>query len=217
MTLNLGNIPLILIFLSLLEILFILIPAFISSKITKKTLLEEIKEMGFSKPFKSNKLITIQILSGLGIGITLYVIIGIIFSFIVNNLFIPIFGMDFVQNGVENAISVQPYNPSILELSILLIIQIIIIAPCEEAFFRGFLITKLDLKLRRRYSILFSSSFFALYHTPLFFIPFSTVIVYFPYYFLIALVLAFVFVKFKNSIIPCITAHSIFNILSLLI
>ena len=49
MTFDLGKDPIILISLSFLEILLILIPALIASRVEKKPFLEELKEMGFQK------------------------------------------------------------------------------------------------------------------------------------------------------------------------
>ncbi|MFX1502753.1 MAG: type II CAAX prenyl endopeptidase Rce1 family protein, partial [Promethearchaeota archaeon] len=92
----------------------------------------------------------------------------------------------------------------------------IITGPCEEAFFRGFLIKKLKVKLKLSYSIIFSSIIFTLYHIPPFLVPLTTIITYFGYYFAFGVLLSLVFVYFKYSLIPCSVAHSCFNILILL-
>jgi len=217
MALNLGANPLILILLSLCEVFFVIIPALISSRISKKPFLEEIKNMGFSNNFRDFKYLLTNILIGLLIGVSLFLISGFLMNFILNFLIIPIFGVEFLQEGLNNAISTQPYYPTVTEFTIIIIIQIIIIGPCEEAFFRGFLITKLSLKIKIVYSILLSSFFFALYHTPPFIVPITTIITFYFYYFIIGLVFAFTFIKFNRLLMPCFVAHSIFNILVLLI
>ena len=217
MTINLGTNFLLLIILSLMEILFIIIPALISSKIRKITFFMELSEMGFLRGLRTYKQLILKVISGLTIGALLFLISPYLLSLITNSVLIPLFGVEFVQNGIENAISTQPVNPSLIELSILIIIQITIIGPCEEAFFRGFLISKFNKKVKLKYAILFSSLIFTFYHTPFFLVPISTIILFFPYYFVIGLILALVFVYFKYSLLPCIVAHSIFNIFILLL
>jgi membrane protease YdiL (CAAX protease family) len=216
MTLNLGAYPLILILLSLFDLLFIFIPTFISSRFSKKPVFSEIKELGFYSIFRNYKHFLIHLMFGLLFGVLLFFISGFILSLIINYLFLSVFGIEFLQEGINNAISTQPFYPSPVELTILIIIQIIIIGPCEEAFFRGFLITKFNYKIKIIYSILLSSLLFTFYHTPPFLVPFSTIITFFPYYFVIGLFLALIYIKFNRSLIPCCIAHSLFNILILL-
>ena len=217
MTINLGTNFLLLIILSLMEILFIIIPALISSKIGKSTFLMELSEMGFSRGLRPFRQAILKIIAGLTIGALLFVISPYLLSFITNLVLIPLFGGEFVQNGIENAISTLPVNPSLIELSILIIIHIFVTGPSEEAFFRGFLISKFNKKVKLRYAILFSSLIFTFYHTPFFLVPISTIILFFPYYFAIGLILALVFVYSKYSLLPCFVAHSIFNIFILLL
>lgn len=213
MTIQLGENPWILIWLMLLELLFIIVPSLISSRIEKKPIKEIILDMGFQK----NENITIKIIAGISFGI-LFFFIGnylIIFfrDFIVKNLF----GVQFIQQGQSGAITVTPIQPNLIQIIILIILQIIIIGPCEEAFFRGFLIKRLNEKLKLQYSIIISAICFALYHVPPFLVPVTTVITFFGYYFTFGVFLSLIFIYFENSIIPSSVAHSSFNIFILLL
>ena len=213
MAIQLGENPWVLIGLIFLELLFIIIPALISSKLEKKPFQEIIKDMGFQK----NDYLFIKVISGLSLGI-LFFFFGnylIIFfrDFITRNLF----GSDFVELGREGAISTEPIHPNLIQLVILVILNLIIIGPCEEAFFRGFLVKKLETKLKLTYSIVISSIFFTFYHVPPFLVPITTITTFFGYYFTFGLILSLIFVYFEYSLIPCSIAHSCFNILILLI
>ncbi|HDZ18620.1 MAG TPA: CPBP family intramembrane metalloprotease [archaeon] len=213
MAIQLGENPWILILLMFLELFLIIVPGFISSRIEKKPISEVILDMGFQK----NENFIIKIIAGISFGI-LFFFIGnyiIIFfrDFIVKNLF----GVQFIQQGQSGAIIVTPIQPNLVQIIILIILQIIIIGPSEEAFFRGFIIKKLNEKLKLQYSIIISAICFTLYHVPPFLVPLTTIITFFGYYFTFGLILSLIFINFENSIIPNSVAHSCFNILILLL
>jgi len=215
MAIDLGKDPIILISLSFLEILLILIPALIASKVEKKPFLAELKEMGFQRKQTSLKKILFKVISGLLIGIIFFLISGYIISFFVNFLVQIIFGAQFVEEGLNNAISTTPINPTIIQLIMLIAIQILV-ALCEEGFFRGFIIKKSHRKIKLVYSIIISSIIFSLYHVPPFLVPLSTIITFFGYYFSFGIFLSLTFVFFKNSLLPSSIAHFTLNILILL-
>ena len=68
MVVQLGKNTWVLIGLIFLEVLFVLVPAFISSKIEKKTFKKLLSEMGFQK----NEDIFIKIIVGLNIGVIFF-------------------------------------------------------------------------------------------------------------------------------------------------
>ncbi|MFW9998888.1 MAG: lysostaphin resistance A-like protein [Candidatus Hodarchaeota archaeon] len=213
MTIQLGENPWILIGLTIFELLFVIVPALVSSKLEKISFKDAINQMGFQK----NEDILIKIISGLSFGI-LFFFFGnyiIIFfrDFIVRNLF----GSEFIELGQEGVIDTTPILPNLGQLIILVILQIIIIGPCEEAFFRGYLIQKIKTKLKISYSIIISSIFFTIYHLPPLLVPITTIITFFGYYFIFGILLSLIYVYYNYSIIPCSIAHSCFNILILLI
>jgi len=180
MAIDLGKDPIILIILSFLEILLILIPALIASKVEKKPFLVELKEMGFQKTPTTLRKMLLKVVFGF--------LIGIIFFFI----------------------------SSFIQLIILVAIQVVIVAPCEEGFFRGFIIRKSHKKMKLFYSIIFSSFIFTIYHVPPFLVPLSTIVTFFGYYFSFGILLSLTFVLFKNSLLPSSIAHFTLNILILL-
>ena len=128
-----------------------------------------------------------------------------------------LFGTQFVEQGVENAITTEPFNPTITQLIIIITIQIIIVGPCEEGFFRGFIIKKSQKKMKLIYSVILSTFIFTIYHVPPFLVPGSTIITFFGYFFTLGMLLALTFIFFKNSLLPSSIAHSMFNILILIL
>ena len=217
MVINLGKDPWILIALTFLEVLFILLPALIASKVEKKTFKEELIEMGFQKNKDPILLVFIKISTGIGIGILFFFLGGYLIFFFRIFITESLFGTTFVKQADEGAISTQPIEPDLIQLIIIIIIQILIIGICEEAFFRAFIIKKCNIKLNLANSIIISSVFFSLYHVPPFLVPFTTTITYFGYYFAFGILLSLIFIYFNYSIIPNSVAHSVFNILIIIL
>jgi len=217
MAINLGRDPSLLIVITFFEIFLILIPALIASKIEKRPIIEEIREMGFQKTPNSLKNFTLKIFLGLLIGTLFYFFSSFVLSFFTNFIVQILFGRQFVEEGVANAITTAPFNPTITQLIIIITIQIIIVGPCEEGFFRGFIIKKSQKKMKLIYSVILSTFIFAIYHVPPFLVPVSTIITYFGYFFTLGTLLALTFTYFKNSLLPVSIAHSMFNILILIL
>jgi len=213
MTINLGQNPWVLIGLSFFELLFVIVPALISSQLEKKSIINTIRDMGFQK----NEDIFIKIISGISFGILFFFFGGYIIVFFRDFFIRNLFGSEFVELGQEGVISTAPIQPNLIQILILIILQLIVIGPCEEAFFRGFLIKKIGIKLKLTYSIIISSICFTIYHVPPFLVPLTTIITFFGYYFTFGILLSLIYVYFNYSIIPCSIAHSIFNILILLL
>ncbi|MFX1375503.1 MAG: CPBP family intramembrane glutamic endopeptidase [Promethearchaeota archaeon] len=213
MALQLGKNPWILISLVFLETLFIFIPALISSKIENKAIKKILFEMGFQK----NEDVIIKIIAGVSIGVLFFVIGDFIIIFFRDLIIKNLLGSGFVETGQEGTIDTSPVQPSLIQMVILIILQIVIIGPCEEAFFRGFLIKKAKSEVKVVYLIIISSSLFAFYHVPPFLVPLATTITFFGYYFTFGILLALIFIYFDYSLIPCLIAHSSFNIILLLI
>ena len=216
MAINLGNDPNILILISFAEILFILVPSLIAAKIEKTTFIVEVKELGFNVKNPKLKNIILKICAGILIGIFFFFISDLLLSFYIRFIIQNLFGAQIIEDGIGNAISTQPMDPNFIQLSFLIAIQIIIIGPCEEAFFRGFVINKSKYKVKLIFSIIFSSFLFAIYHVPPFLVPLSTIITFFGYYFTFGILLSLVFVAFKGSLLPSSIAHSSLNILLLI-
>ncbi|MHA2287741.1 MAG: CPBP family intramembrane glutamic endopeptidase [Promethearchaeota archaeon] len=216
MAIDLGKDPILLISLSILEILLILIPTLIASKVEKKPFLEELKEIGFqTKPTSLRKMI-VKLICGFLIGTIFFFISGYLISFFVNIIVLILFGAQFVEEGINNAITTTPLNPNIIEVILLIAVQAIIIAPSEEGFFRGFIIKKSNKKMKLLYSVILSSFLFSIYHVPPFLVPLSTIVTFFGYYFSFGIFLSLTFILFKFSLLPSSIAHFTLNILLLL-
>jgi membrane protease YdiL (CAAX protease family) len=216
MAIDLGKDPIILISLSFLEILLIIIPALIASKVEKKPFLVELKEMGFQKIPTTLRKMLLKVVLGFLIGIIFFFISSFIMFIFVKYIVQILFGTQFVEEGINNAISTSPNSPTIIQLIVLVAIQVVIVAPCEEGFFRGFIIRKSRKKMKLLYSITFSSIIFSIYHVPPFLVPLSSIITFFGYYFLFGILLSLTFILFKNSLLPNSIIHSTLNILILL-
>ena len=217
MAINLGKDPSLLIAIMFFEIFLILIPALIASKIEKRPIIEEFKEMGFLQKTNSLKNLTLKIFLGLLIGTLLFFFSSFVLYFFTNFIVPILFGTQFVEQGVENAITTEPFNPTTTQLIILITIQIIIVGPCEEGFFRGFIIKKSKKKMKLIYSVVLSTFIFTIYHVPPFLVPVSTIITFFGYFFTLGALFALTFIFFKNSLLPGSIAHSMFNILILIL
>jgi membrane protease YdiL (CAAX protease family) len=217
MAFNFGQVPIIVILLSFLELLLIIIPLFLSSKIEKTTFLAQIKELGFINTELNKFTIILQLISSLILAMLLYLVAGYILYFFQDILILNLFGSSFLKQATQNFINVEPFQPNTIELIILIVIQFLIVGPCEEGFFRAFLIKKLKKKYSSIISITLSSIMFTFYHTPPFLVPLSTIITFSGYYFIIGIALSIVFIFFRYSLLPCILVHSSFNVLILLL
>ena len=213
MSINLGATPLILIFFITLEILLIIIPNLIASYIEKKSFKEELVDMGFSLSNYNIKRILLLISQGILIGVIFYFIGGWIFIFFVDIVIKNVLGTVFVENAINNTINVEPINPQIIELVIIIVLQVLIVGPCEEGFFRGFIFKKIKNKSKYYIALIISALCFTLYHIPPILVPFSTMITFFGYYFTFGLLFGVLYRINKESLLPNLVAHSLFNIL----
>lgn len=139
MSLNLGQEPIILIFLTLFEIFLIVIPALIAKFPDKCSFKDELLEMGFTKSQQNIRKKTYKILIGFSIVVFFLIIADYLIIFFKYIITENLFGSEFLQKAEEGAIDTTPVSPDMLEMLIILILQMVIIAPCEEGFFRGFI------------------------------------------------------------------------------
>ncbi len=213
MAIILGENSWILISLIFLELLLIIIPVLIAAKIESKSFKEELILIGFRRNRDRFTKNFIKILAGLAFGVSFFLIGGYILFFFRNIIVENMFGTNFIRQGKEGSIRTDPIKPSLIQLIILILLQIFIIGPCEEGFFRGFIIKKCENKVKCVYAIIFSSICFSIYHVPPFLVPITTLIVFFGYYFIFGILLSIIFKIFNDSLIPSSVAHSLFNIL----
>ena len=158
-----------------------------------------------------------MISQGILFGVIFYLIGGFIFSFFVDVIIKNMLGFVFAENGLNNAISVEPINPQPIELVIIIILQVLIVGPCEEGFFRGFVLKKIKNKSNFILALIISSLCFTIYHIPPILVPISTIITFFGYYFSYGLLFGGLYMINKESLLPSMVAHSLFNIFVLMI
>ncbi|MGV9172134.1 MAG: CPBP family intramembrane glutamic endopeptidase [Promethearchaeia archaeon] len=214
---NLGANPWILIGLIFLEFFFIIIPPLISARIEKRTFREEFKNMGLE--FTQNPpLINIKRISLGLVGGIIFFLIGRYIAFFFRTFIVEqLLGAEYVATAKENAIQTSPVSPNVVQIVILILLQVLVVAVCEEAFFRGFLISKLEYKVSPRSAVVLSSVIFAFYHVPPFLVPISTILTFFGYYITFGILLSLLFKFSDDSLLSCIVAHSFFNSLLILI
>lgn len=215
MPISLGQHPWILISLTFFELLFVIIPPLIAAKIEQTSVKTQLEIMGFQKPTYGLLRSFLEALFGVGIGIGLYLVGGYI-SLFYRIIIRAILGAEFLESGESGVISTQPIQPSMHQLIIILLLQLFVVAVSEEAFFRGFLIKKLQNKFRTIVGVIISSIFFALYHVPPFIVPITTILSFFGFYFTFGILLSILFIGCDRSLIPVILCHGIYNILVIL-
>ena len=216
MSINLGATPIILILFITLELLLIIIPNLIASYVEKKSFKEELVDMGFSLSNYNIKRILLLISQGILIGVIFYFIGGWIFIFFVDIVIKNVLGTVFVENAINNTINVEPMNPQIIEFVIIIVLQVLIVGSCEEGFFRGFVLKKIKNKSKYYIALIISALCFTFYHIPPILVPISTIITFFGYYFTFGLLFGVLYRINKESLLPNIVAHSLFNILVLI-
>ena len=210
-----GSNNLILILITFLELLLLVIPIIFVYIFKKQSLFSQLKSIGFDRSKYNSKRVLICIFEGTLIAILFSLIASwLIYSSIIVVSYI--FGDAFVQNAINNAIYVEPTRATPVELTIFVILQFMIVAPCEEGFFRGFLFKKLNNKLNFSVSLLLSSTIFAFYHIPPCIVPFSTITFYFGYFFTFGILLSLLYSLNRGLLLPCIIAHAIFNTIVLI-
>ena len=143
MAINLGANPLVLILFITLEILLIIVPNLIASYVEKKSFKEELDDMGFTLLNYNIKRILSLISQGILIGVFFYIIGGWIFIFFVDIVIKNVMGTVFAEIAINNAIYVEVTNPQLIEIIIIIVLQVLIVGPCEEGFFRGFILKKI--------------------------------------------------------------------------
>lgn len=211
----LGNSNLVLIFLIFMELLLIIIPVAIIFLREKVPISDQLRSIGFDFSRYTYKKVIGCICEGILVAI-LFVLIAELLVHISFGIVSSIFGDAYVQEAVTYAIDVEPSAPNTLELTVIILLQFLIVAPCEEAFFRGFVFEKLRIKFKYLYSLVISSSIFSLYHVPPFIVSMSTIILFFGYFFTFGILLAILYSLNRGLLLPCIIAHSIFNMIVLI-
>ena len=212
---QLGNENLNLIFFTFLELLLLIIPIVIMNLIEKKPLKNHLKSIGFDFSQYSYKKTLLCICEGIGTALLFFLIAGVLIN-VSFNIVSSMFGDAFIQDAVSNSIDVKPRDPNPLELIIIISIQFLIVAPCEEAFFRGYLFKNLNSKLNFTISVLLSSTIFAFYHVPPIIVPYSTIFLYFWYFFIFGILLTLLYSLNRELLLPCILTHAIFNMIVLI-
>ncbi len=200
--------------LSCIEFLFLICPA-IFFKITHR---ESLKTSILSRSFPHKQSILVRfgdVVTG--------ILSGIFLSFLAQGLLygtylsiIGLFGENFYNTASSGSIDVIPTTVSIAESIFMILIYFLIIGVCEEYFFRSVLFVELK-KMIKNWSYIINGIIFGLYHVFPGVVPIQTTITFFPYYFLLGILLCVLLEVQKNDLLSNIIAHGVFNALPLII
>ena len=200
--------------LSCLEFIFLVGPAIYFKKVRKESIYSSLILKSFPQK-RSGWSRLGDIGAGIAAGIFLYLIA---YGLLIATYYgiVGIFGEDFYGAAISGSIDVSPDTVFIGEVICTILIYFLIIAVCEEYFFRSVLFVELK-KVVGNWSYIINGLIFALYHIFPGIVPIQTTITYFFYYFVIGILLCVLLDKQKNDSLSNIIAHGVFNSIPLLI
>jgi len=230
---NSGNLfdivtnPYVIIFSSLVELIFIIVPVLYVGKHLKNTSLNNrFAILGFT----TRGYTQVGVLKEILIGIT-FAIAGIFlvaFSSIIIEIFLElIFGTEIVYEFGSSSSEIDAiiYNADVLSLILLVIIMITVIGTSEEVLFRGFMQKGLVRTIGIRWGIIITALIFSLIHLIGIFIVFfasptafliSFLLSFVPY-FAISLLLGLLFYWRKENLIAVMITHGLYDALTILL
>jgi membrane protease YdiL (CAAX protease family) len=213
MAIDLAPSAIIFIFLHLFELLYFIGPV-IFFKIKKWDVKYEIKKRIY--PINTDpKYKAIEIIKGMIIGVS-FIFIAAGISLLIRKMVITLFSEEIYQTASESSINTTPPSINYFELIIIIIFNYVLVAFCEEFFYRGVIFEHLK-QINPKKAALVSSLLFAIYHVPPGLVPFITTIVFFPYYFIFGLILCKIVQNDKGNLLTAIIAHGTMNAILYLI
>lgn len=207
MALDLAPDALTLILISFLETIYFIGPV-IFFKIKKWDVKYEIVKRICPMPTDSKKKL-IEILKGIVYGI-LFLVLAWVLSTSIRIIVISLLSEEVYQIASDSSVNTTPPSINYIELVIIIILNYVLIAFCEEFFYRGVIFEHLKQKDPKK-AALISSLLFALYHVPPGIVPLMTTIIFFPYYFVFGYVLAKIVHSSEGNLLTAIIAHGTFN------
>lgn len=198
------------IILSVLELIFILIPViYIRKYLQNPSIKNRLALLGFTSRGMSKKDLTKEI----GIGL-LFAIIGIILVLSISFLLELIF--PYIDSSEMDTLLFSSLN--VVQLILYMLIMIFIIGPSEEILFRGFMQKGLiRSQLGVKGGIILSAFIFAMIHVALFIYDFGYFFILFIPYFAISLLLGLLYHWRNENLIAVMIMHGVYDALTLLI
>ena len=207
MTLDLATSTFIFFLIHFLELLYFIGPVFFFKLKKWDVKYEIIKRIYPIQTTNKQKLIEITKGTLYGVG---FVIIGALIASSIRNLIIWLISESFYRTASESTVNTSPPSISIFELVVIIILNYVLIAFCEEFFYRGVIYEHLKQK-NQKTAILVSSLLFAFYHVPPGIVPLITTLVFLPYYFIFGVLLCIIVQSDKGKLLTAIIAHGTMN------
>ena len=223
-TLMLVRNPFFIVFSTLIELILIIIPIWYVRKYIENPNLENrLILLGFT----TKRYDQIALLKEIGIGIGFaFIGIGLVVgSSLLIQYILSLFGVRFVESSGTADAEFIVSGMDILLLILMMLMMILIVGPCEEILFRGFMQRGLVRAVGDRWGILITAFLFAIIHlVALVFILFIDPLIFlilFVYllvpYFAISLMLGLLFRWRNENLIAVIVTHGVYNSLTILI
>ncbi len=152
---------------------------------------------------------SLEILKGIIFGFS-FIFIAAGVSYLIEKTVISLFSEDIYHTASESTINTTPPSLNYFELFIIIVLNYVLVAFCEEFFYRGVIFEYLKQKNPRSGAVI-SSLLFAIYHVPPGLVPFLTTLVFFPYYFIFGLMLCKIVQNDYGNLLTAIIAHGTMN------
>ncbi len=125
-----------------------------------------------------------------------------------------LFGEEFYEQASAGSVNTSPPSLEHIQVVLVVILMFLVVASCEELFFRGMLISEIRGPLWIK--VILSTVIFSIYHVPPFIVPWQTTTTFLLYYFSLGIVLALLF-RWRGNLIAPIVAHGLFNAIHIVI
>ncbi len=219
--------PYFLIFSSIFELIFILVPVlYVAKYLQNPTFQNRLGLLGFTrKGFDRSRLIK-EILLGIGFAVIgILLVVGV--TYLTEILLDVFFGIEIIRdvNGASSDVEIIISNSDILSLILLSVVMILIIGTSEEILFRGFMQKGLTRSVGNWGGILITAFIFAMIHvigvillvleSPLVLIV-SFLLSFIPY-FAISLLLGLIYYWRNENLIAVVITHGVYDALTIIL
>ena len=179
--------------------------------------------LGFTTRGFDNKGIAKEI--GIGIGFAFIGLLLVAGASLLIQFILSLFGIQIVESSATDDVEYIISGMDVLVLVLMIIMMMIIVGPCEEILFRGFMQRGLVRAMDEKWAIFITAFIFAVIHLIalifyLFISPLIFLILFvymFVPYFAISIMLGLLFRWRNENLIAVIITHGVYNSLTLLI
>lgn len=207
--------PTLIAFLTLFEFILIAFPLIWTRRYLKNpSLKNRLALLGFTTKGYDEKRILKEV--GIGLGFALIGLGVVVGATLAMTFILELFGVQFVEpSETEANITVG----DIFALIVMILMMILVVGPCEEILFRGFMMKGLTRTLGKNLSLFLTAFIFAIIHLVVVFVyiiidPVLFVILFvylFAPYIAISIMLGLLFNWRGENLIACVVCHGVYN------